>query len=104
MDRVEALSQGGRWRYTGGMRILFALTDSVGVVARLHVSPLPLVLGCGLLVVAGVITRRTARQAAQRPSRVVDTRDIGREAALILLVFTMLAAIALISAGLFEYN
>ena len=86
------------------MRILFGLTDSVGVVARLHVSPLLLTLGCGLLVVAGMITRRTAQRAVQRPSQVVDTRDIGREAALIFLVFIMLAAVALISAGLFDYN
>jgi hypothetical protein len=34
----------------------------------------------------------------------VDTRDIGREAALVGLVITMLAAIALIAAGLFVYN
>lgn len=103
-DRVAALSQGVRWRYTGVMRTLFGLTDSAGVVVRLHVTPLLLLLGCGLLVVAGVITRRTAQRAAQRPSHVVDSSDIGREAALVILVFIMLAAIALISAGLFDYS
>jgi hypothetical protein len=86
------------------MRTLFGLTDSVGVVARLHVSPLLVLLGCGLLTVAGVTTRRMAQRAAQRPSHVVDSSDIRREATLVILVFIMLAAIALISAGLFDYN
>jgi hypothetical protein len=86
------------------MRILFGVTDSAGVVARVHVSPLPLLLGCGLLVGAGLLTRRTAQRVVQRPSHAADSTDIGREAALIILVFLLLAAIALIAAGLFEYS
>jgi hypothetical protein len=45
-----------------------------------------------------------AQRAEQRPTNAADTSDLGREAALIGLVFTMLAAIALIAAGLFEYR
>ena len=103
MDRVVALLAYRKARYTVVMLFLFGLSDSRGVVARIHVSPLPLLLGCGLLLGAGLLTRRMTQRVVQRP-HVVDTRDIGREAALVGLVITMLAAIALIAAGLFVYN
>jgi hypothetical protein len=83
--------------------MLFLFGLSGGVVARIHVSPLPLLLGCGLLLGAGLVTRRITQRVVPRP-HVVDTRDIGREAALVGLVITMLAAIALVAAGLFDYN
>jgi hypothetical protein len=86
------------------MSILFALSASGGVVTRFHLSPLPLAVGCGLLVLAASATRRLAQRAAERPMNAADTGDVGREAALIGLVLAMLAAIALIAAGLFEYS
>jgi hypothetical protein len=85
------------------MLFLFGLSDSRGVVARIHVSPLPLLLGCGLLLGAGLLTRRMTQRFVPRP-HVVDTGDIGREAALVALVLTMLGAVALIGVGLFEYS
>jgi hypothetical protein len=85
------------------MHVLFGLSDSGGVVARIHVSPLPLLLGCGLLVGAGLLTRRMTQRVVPRPN-VVDAGAVGREAALVGLVITMLAAIALIAAGLFDYD
>lgn len=90
--------------YTEVMHLPFAFSDSGGVVSRLHVSPIPLLVGCGLLAVAGLLTRRMAQRVAQRPLHAVDTRDVVRQAALVGLVFTMLVAIALIAAGLFEYR
>lgn len=86
------------------MSVLFALSASGGVVTRFHLSPLPLVVGCGLLVLAAATTRRIAQRAVQRPTNIVDTGDLGREAALVGLVLVMLAAVALIAAGLFEYS
>jgi len=86
------------------MSFLCALSAAGGVVTRFHLSPLPFAVGCGLLVLAASATRRIARRTAQRPANVADTRDLGREAALIGLVLTMLAAISLIAAGLFEYT
>lgn len=67
-------------------------------------SPVSFLAGCALLAVALLLTRRVAYQVAHRTSNVVDIWDIVREVSLIGLVCTMLAAVALIAAGLFEYR
>jgi hypothetical protein len=67
-------------------------------------SPVPFLAGCALLVVALLLTRRVAYRVAHRTSNVVGIWDIVREVSLIGLVCTMLAAVALIAAGLFEYR
>lgn len=67
-------------------------------------SPVSFLAGCALLAVALLLTRRVAYRVAHRTSNVVDIWDIVREVSLIGLVCTMLAAVALIAAGLFEYR
>ena len=73
-------------------------------MSRVDVSPVQLLAGCALLTVAVLLTRSVAYRVAHRTSNVVDIWDMVRQAALIGLVCTMLAALALIAAGLFEYR
>ncbi|MEX1133934.1 MAG: hypothetical protein WED83_03710 [Acidimicrobiia bacterium] len=73
-------------------------------MSRVEMSPVSFLAGCALLAVALLLTRRVAYQVAHRTSNVVDIWDIVREVSLIGLVCTMLAAVALIAAGLFEYR
>jgi len=86
------------------VRILYALSDLGGVITGTHVSPLPLLAGCSLLIVAVLLIRPVANRVAHRTSNVVDAGDLRREAALVGLVIMMLAAVTLIAASLFEYR
>ena len=86
------------------MSALYALADSGGVVSGVELSPIRLALGCFLLTVAVMLTKRVASRIANRVSRVVEAGDLLREAAIVGLVVSMLAGVALIGWGLFEYR